>query len=74
MTDDENARPSGYQSERTSAQTIARQNRLRDALRENLKRRKSQSRGRADLATEDPGSVSSAPPHLRTRRIDPDRE
>ena len=42
MTDDENAPP--------SAQVIARQNRLREALRENLKRRKSQSRGRAGQA------------------------
>ncbi|KIZ40223.1 MULTISPECIES: hypothetical protein [Rhodopseudomonas] len=31
----------------------ARHNRLRDALRENLKRRKSQSRGRADQPARD---------------------
>jgi hypothetical protein len=38
MTDEPNGRPND--------RSMARQNRLRDALRENLKRRKSQSRGR----------------------------
>jgi hypothetical protein len=43
MTDEPNGRPND--------RTIARQNRLRDALRENLKRRKSQSRGRTGQTT-----------------------
>jgi hypothetical protein len=43
MTDEPNRRPND--------RAIARQNRLRDALRENLKRRKSQSRGRTGQAT-----------------------
>jgi hypothetical protein len=66
MTDDDNAG--------SGAQAIARQNRLRDALRENLKRRKSQSRGRAGQATEDPVADSSPGPHIRARRVDPDHE
>ncbi len=37
---------------------IARQSRLRDALRENLKRRKSQLRGRAELGGEPPPETS----------------
>lgn len=51
---------------------IARRNRLRDALRENLKRRKSQSRGRADRAVDGtvPAPDAAAPPD--THRIDPD--
>ena len=35
-------------TERPNQRTLARQTRLRDALRENLKRRKAQSRGRID--------------------------
>jgi hypothetical protein len=67
MTDDENAPP--------SAQAIARQNRLRDALRENLKRRKSQSRGRAGQAVEDlSGSATSVQPHTGERQSDSDPE
>jgi hypothetical protein len=46
MTDEPNGRPNDH--------TTARQNRLRDALRENLKRRKSQSRGRIDQTTVTP--------------------
>jgi hypothetical protein len=42
MTDEPDQRPND--------RTLARQNRLRDALRENLKRRKSQARGRSDPA------------------------
>jgi hypothetical protein len=54
MTDEPNGRPND--------RTIARQNRLRDALRENLKRRKSQSRGRTAVVEHDaagPGPVGS---------------
>jgi hypothetical protein len=50
--------------------TAARERRLRDALRENLRRRKSQSRGRLDQATTaqadgDPNSVPSWKPAPR---------
>jgi hypothetical protein len=38
---------------------MARQNRLRQALRENLKRRKSQSRGRASVAG-DPATAETS--------------
>ncbi|NVN87218.1 MAG: hypothetical protein HXX15_14150 [Rhodopseudomonas sp.] len=45
----------------STERTLDRQNRLREALRENLKRRKSQSRGRADqpalVSADDPGVV-----------------
>jgi hypothetical protein len=53
MTDEPNERPSD--------RAIARQNRLRDALRENLKRRKSQSRGRSGQATRDAFAPNPAP-------------
>jgi hypothetical protein len=55
----------------------ARQDRLRQALRENLKRRKSQSRGRASLAD---GPATSGPSDhhdqqdIRSRPADPDRD
>jgi hypothetical protein len=50
MTDEPNGRPND--------RTIARQNRLRDALRENLKRRKSQFRGRiGQAAASQPGAA-----------------
>jgi hypothetical protein len=39
---------------RPNDRTLARQTRLRDALRENLKRRKAQSRGRIDQTTVTP--------------------
>jgi hypothetical protein len=45
MTDEPNGRPTD--------RSRVRQNRLRDALRENLKRRKSQSRGRVGQAAAD---------------------
>ncbi|MBB5047984.1 hypothetical protein HNR60_002743 [Rhodopseudomonas rhenobacensis] len=41
---------------------IARQSRLRDALRENLKRRKSQLRGRAEQPAPPPGRAAATPP------------
>jgi hypothetical protein len=66
MADDE--------KQRSSAQ-VARQNRLRDSLRENLKRRKSQSRGRADPpAGGHSVAEAAAAPGKGTRPIDPDRE
>jgi len=56
---------------------IARQNRLRQALRENLKRRKSQSRGRASVSN-DPAAVKLSdvtdPPDFWSRPADPDQE
>jgi hypothetical protein len=54
----------------------ARQARLRQALRDNLKKRKSQLRGRADLAAAEAG-VSSEPDSGaddRSRQNEPDRE
>jgi hypothetical protein len=63
MTDEPNGRP--------NLRTVARQNRLRDALRENLKRRKSQSRGRTNPAgpTPEPGaSAADAAPSKRVER------
>jgi hypothetical protein len=53
MTDEPNGRPND--------RTLARQNRLRDALRENLKRRKSQSRGRIDQTTATPQHGACSP-------------
>ena len=59
MTDEPTGRPDD--------RTLARQNRLRDALRENLKRRKAQSRGRLDqtVATPAQGACGedAAPSH-----------
>jgi hypothetical protein len=55
-TDDRGGRP----GERPAK--VARQDRLKLALRENLKRRKSQARGRGDLAT--------APPELAGVALD----
>jgi hypothetical protein len=46
---------------RSNHRTLARQNRLRDALRENLKRRKSQSRGRVDQAAMPPEHGACGP-------------
>ena len=47
---------------RPNVRSLARQNRLRDALRENLKRRKAQSRGRLDHGAEtaEPGACGAA--------------
>jgi hypothetical protein len=53
-------------TERPNPQEVARQNRLARALRENLKRRKSQSRGRADQPGEEPVA------DLCSRQADPD--
>jgi hypothetical protein len=53
MTDEPTGRPND--------RTLARQNRLRDALRENLKRRKSQSRGRIDQTTTTPQHATCSP-------------
>jgi hypothetical protein len=60
MTDDPTERPNDRE--------IARQNRLRNALRENLKRRKSQSRGRADQ----PATIDDATSDPHAGQIDPD--
>jgi hypothetical protein len=53
MTDEPDGRPND--------RATARQNRLRDALRENLKRRKSQSRGRSDQAMMTPRHGAGGP-------------
>jgi hypothetical protein len=55
-------------TERPNDREIARQNRLRNALRENLKRRKSQLRGRADQ----PVSTNDTPSDPHAGQIDPD--
>jgi hypothetical protein len=63
-------------SQSPNARELARQARLRQALRDNLKKRKSQLRGRADLAAAEAG-VSSEPDSAadnRSRQDDPDRE
>jgi len=52
MTDDQHDRP--------PAHVAARQARLRAALRENLKRRKFQSRGRAEPGAPDSGADAAA--------------
>jgi len=49
------------QPERQNPQEIARQNRLARALRENLKRRKSQSRGRADQPADKAADLTATP-------------
>jgi hypothetical protein len=61
MTDDKNKNEG-----RTGhlAKKDARRNRLKDALRENLKRRKSQARGRNDIAPA-PSRGDTAAPHDR---------
>jgi hypothetical protein len=56
---------------------IARQDRLRQALRENLKRRKSQLRGRASQSGETASVAASDtidPPDICSRPVDPDRD
>ncbi|MBS0532314.1 MAG: hypothetical protein JSS22_23380 [Proteobacteria bacterium] len=57
MTDEPNGRPND--------RNAARQARLRAALRENLKRRKSQSRGRADQAVNEEGDAPENPGQRR---------
>ncbi|MCX7322410.1 MAG: hypothetical protein NT113_24045 [Hyphomicrobiales bacterium] len=59
-----------------SDREMARQARLRQALRDNLKKRKSQLRGRADLAAAEAG-VSSEPDMAMDKMSgpsDPDRD
>jgi hypothetical protein len=60
--------------ERPNDRATARQNRLRDALRENLKRRKSQSRGRTEQITTSPSQVDLGPPPGATGRADPKQD
>lgn len=54
----------------------ARQARLRQALRDNLKKRKAQLRGRADLAAAEAGVSSEADSGAddRSRQDEPDRD
>jgi hypothetical protein len=59
-------------TERPNQQEIARQNRLRAALRENLKRRKSQSRGRANQPAEASAAGAATVPDICARQTDPD--
>ena len=65
MTDEPNRRPND--------RTMARRNRLRDALRENLKRRKSQSRGRVDHAKGAPQDAASGPNPSNSSKTDPNQ-
>jgi nitric oxide reductase activation protein len=66
MTDDgdERAVPTGAIANKSSkgAKQQRRQDRLKQALRENLKRRKSQARGRDDL-TAAPSNIGDASPY-----------
>jgi hypothetical protein len=59
MTDD---RKKGEAREGHLAKKDARRDRLKEALRENLKRRKSQARGRSDIAPA-PSHGEAAAPH-----------
>jgi hypothetical protein len=62
MTDDQARR------ERTGADVKdSRRDRLKAALRENLKRRKSQARGRDDLASSEPADASLNDADEKTR-------
>jgi len=58
MTDD---RKKGEARERHLAKKDARRDRLKEALRENLKRRKSQARGRSDIAPASSHGEAAAP-------------
>jgi hypothetical protein len=66
MTDDkhkrEGQRGTPAQNQRKDPQIDPRQDRLKLALRENLKRRKSQARGRSDIAMP-PSNDDEASPH-----------
>ena len=64
MTDEPKGRPND--------RTIARQNRLRDALRENLKRRKSQSRGRTGQTTVAPEHGACGPESAPSKQVEQD--
>lgn len=59
-------------SERPKPHELARQNRLRNALRDNLKRRKSQSRGRADQNADIPSPGADGPRNVNSRQDEPD--
>jgi len=65
MTDEPTGRP--------NVRSLARQNRLRDALRENLKRRKAQSRSRTDHAgTPGQGACDPGPASSHAHGVEPD--
>jgi hypothetical protein len=67
MTDEPN--------DRANSHAAARNSRLRNALRENLKRRKSQSRGRADHGADSPtASGADATVGVNARQTDPEQE
>jgi hypothetical protein len=68
MTDEPTGRPND--------RSLARQDRLRDALRENLKRRKAQSRGRTDQTrvSPQPGACGSDPASSHGQRVEQDDE
>jgi hypothetical protein len=57
---------------RPNERALARQNRLREALRENLKRRKTQSRGRIDqtAVTSEQGACGGDPAPSHSRRVE----
>jgi hypothetical protein len=57
-------------NDRANQHAAARAGRLRNALRENLKRRKSQSRGRADQPASDVAVMQDG----QAGQADPDRE
>src|SRR5258708_27253613 len=65
MTDEPKGRPND--------RTIARQNRLRDALRENLKGRKSQSRGRTGQTTVSPEHCTLSPESAPSKQVEQDK-
>jgi hypothetical protein len=66
MTDHPSGRPNDG--------SLARQNRLREALRENLKRRKAQSRGRIDqtAVTSEQRACGGEPDPSHSRRVEQD--
>lgn len=66
MTDERN--------DRANSHAAARNSRLRNALRENLKRRKSQSRGRADHGADTLPDADGATEDFHERQIDPEQD
>jgi len=62
MTDDRDKREGQSKASAKNAPKNPRQDRLKLALRENLKRRKSQARGRGDMATA-PSNGGDVSPH-----------
>jgi hypothetical protein len=62
MKDDKNKREGQTGAPAKNSSRDSRQDRLKLALRENLKRRKSQARGRGDVATA-PSDDADASPH-----------